>query len=70
MSDPQLLRDVLTEDPLLLTAVEAARVLGISRSTVYTLIRDGAITPVHIGRSCRLSRTELHRYVEELQASA
>ena len=67
MGEPQLLRDVLAEDPLLLTAEEAARTLNISRTTVYTLIKEGALRPVHIGRSCRLSRAELLRYVGRLE---
>lgn len=69
MGEPQLLRDVLAEEPLLLTAEEAARTLSVSRTTVYTLIRDGALRPVHIGRSCRLSRAELQRYVDRLETS-
>lgn len=67
MGQPQLLRDVLAEEPLLLTAEEAARTLSVSRTTVYTLIKDGALRPVHIGRSCRLSRAELQRYVDRLE---
>lgn len=67
MGDPQLLRDVLADDPLLLTAEEAAKLLGVSRTTVYTLIKVGELRPVHIGRSCRLSRAELQRYVNRLE---
>ncbi|WP_299960186.1 helix-turn-helix domain-containing protein [uncultured Modestobacter sp.] len=67
MDEPQLLRDGLAEHPLLLTTADAATVLSISRTTVYTLIKDGALRPVHIGRSCRLSRTELLRYVDGLE---
>jgi len=70
MGEPQLLRDVLAENTLLLTAEQAARALGISRTTIYTLIKDGALRPVHIGRSCRLSRAELQRYVDRLETSA
>ncbi|MCZ2805747.1 MULTISPECIES: helix-turn-helix domain-containing protein [unclassified Modestobacter] len=69
MAEPQLLRDVLAEDPLLLTAAQAAKALSISRTTLYTLINIGALRPVHIGRSCRLSRAELQRYVNRLEAS-
>jgi excisionase family DNA binding protein len=69
MADPQQLRDVLVDNPLLVTAEEAATLLSISRTTVYTLIKAGALRPVHIGRSCRLSRTELLRYVDQLETS-
>jgi excisionase family DNA binding protein len=65
-AEPQRLRDVLASDFLLLTPAEAADLLRVSRTTVYTLIKAGALRPVHIGRSCRLSRAELLRYVNRL----
>jgi excisionase family DNA binding protein len=66
-SEPQRLRDVLASDPLLLTPEEAARVLRLGRTTVYALMKAGELRPVHIGRSCRLARAELERYVNRLQ---
>ncbi|WP_138734877.1 helix-turn-helix domain-containing protein [Modestobacter excelsi] len=51
----------------LLTPEEAARVLRVGRTTVYTLMRIGELRPVHIGRSCRLSLAELLRYVDRLE---
>jgi excisionase family DNA binding protein len=69
MSDqPQRLRDILAADPLLLTPEEAARVLRVGRTTVYALMKSGDLHAVHIGRSCRLSRAELKRYVDRLDA--
>lgn len=69
MSDqPQRLRDILAADPLLLTPEEAASVLSIGRTTVYALMKSGDLRAVHIGRSCRLSRAELKRYVDRLDA--
>ena len=67
LAAPQRLRDVLASDPLLLTPEEAANLLRVSRTTVYTLMKAGALRPVHIGRSCRLSRAELLRYVNRLE---
>ena len=61
---------VVLESPLLLTTQDAARALSIGRTTLYSLIADGSIRPVHIGRSCRVSTTELQRYVEQLQAAS
>ena len=68
MGDPQPLRDVLADDPLLLTPEEAAQVLRVGRTTIYVLIKTGELRPVHIGRSCRLARAELERYVSRLQS--
>ncbi len=67
MSDPQPLPDVMAADRLLLTPEEAAKMLSIGRTTVYALMKSGELRPVHIGRSCRLSRAELERYVRRLE---
>ena len=67
MPDAQRSRDVLAGDPLLLTPEEADKLLSVGRTTVYALIKAGDLRPVHIGRSCRISRAELERYVRMLQ---
>jgi excisionase family DNA binding protein len=68
MVNPQPLREVFAGDALLMTPEEAARVLRVGRTTIYGLIKVGELRPVHIGRSCRLARAELERYVNRLQA--
>lgn len=55
------------DSPLLLTTTNAAKLLSVSRTTLYNLIAEGSIRPVHIGRSCRVSTAELQRYVDRLQ---
>ena len=57
-------------DPLLLTPEEAAQVLRLGRTTIYALMKAGELRPVHIGRSCRLARAELERYVDRLRSPA
>jgi excisionase family DNA binding protein len=57
-----------TDEQLLLTTVQAARVLGVGRTTVYELIKRGELRPVYISRSCRLSWAELERFVMRLDA--
>jgi excisionase family DNA binding protein len=56
--------------PVLLTVPEAARVLGIGRSTLYELIARGAIETVHIGRACRVPTSAIEEFVESLRRSA
>lgn len=68
MNDFERLPQVVTADPLLLTPEEAAQVLRLGRTTIYALMKAGDLHPVHIGRSCRLSRAELVRYVNRLDA--
>ncbi|PZA22329.1 helix-turn-helix domain-containing protein [Modestobacter versicolor] len=57
-----------SSDRLLLTTGEAADVLGVGRTTVYALIKEGQLRPVHIGPSCRISCAEIERYVSLLDA--
>ena len=68
MSDAQRPQEPVLSDPLLLTAEEAATVLRLGRTTVYALMKAGELHAVHIGRSCRISRAELERYVRGLEA--
>jgi excisionase family DNA binding protein len=58
-----------TDEQLLLTTVQAGRVLGIGRTTVYQLIKTGELHAVHVARSCRISWAELERYVARLDAA-
>ncbi len=44
---------------------EVAQVLRIARSRVYELIGSGEIPSIRIGRSVRVSRKELDRWLEE-----
>jgi excisionase family DNA binding protein len=48
---------------LLMTIGDAALALGLGRSTVYELIGRGELEVVHIGRSARVPREALRRFV-------
>jgi excisionase family DNA binding protein len=52
-------------EPLLLKAVDVARLLGLSRSTVFTLLAAHDLPVVRIGRSVRVPRAELERWIDE-----
>ncbi len=49
---------------LLLTMVEAARVLSIGRTTMYEIVAAGEIDVVHIGRSARVPVAAVEEYAE------
>ncbi len=49
----------------LLTADEVARILNISRSYAYLLMRRGDIPTVHIGRSARVRPSDLELFVSQ-----
>ena len=53
-------------DALLLRVGDAAAILSVGRTTVYGLIASGQLRPVHVGRSMRISRTEIERFIREL----
>jgi excisionase family DNA binding protein len=44
---------------------EVAKVLRIARSRAYELVGDGEIPSVRIGRSVRVNRKELEKWLEE-----
>ncbi|HMO86910.1 MAG TPA: helix-turn-helix domain-containing protein, partial [Lacipirellulaceae bacterium] len=58
--------------PLLLTGAEAARLLRVSRRTLWTYTAPrGAIRPVRFGRNLRYSPAELQRWIDaQLSAAA
>ena len=49
--------------PLVLTAIQAARLLSVGRTTVYELIAAGDLETVHIGRSMRIPADSVHAFV-------
>ncbi len=52
---------------LAVTVAEAARRLGVSRTTVYELVGQGKIRRVRVGNSPRITVAELKRFVEALE---
>ena len=55
---------------LLLTIVDAARVLSIGRTTMYELVGAGEIDVVHIGRSARVPVGALEEFVDRQRREA
>ena len=51
--------------PLLVDVSQAAKILAISRSSVYQLIWNEQLTPVRIGRSVRFSIAQLEQFVTD-----
>jgi excisionase family DNA binding protein len=55
---------------LLLTPTEAAQALGIGRSKLYELLRDGVVPSVTIGACRRIIADDLRAVIESLRAAA
>jgi len=54
--------------PLLLTVPQAARALGISRTTMYELLNSGDVRYVHLGTCRRIPTQCVEEYVDRLLA--
>ena len=53
-------------DKLLYTVPEVMAATGLSRSTVYDLIRSGALRSVKVGRCRRVATDDLRSFIEQL----
>ena len=56
---------VTTVDKLALNVTEAAAVLGVSRPTMYVLLRREDFPSFHLGKRVLISRSGLERWVQE-----
>lgn len=56
----------MSEYPMLVTAHQVAKLLGISRSQVYVLLKSGRLGSVHIGRSRRITKQQVIDFVGSL----
>ena len=54
---------------LLLTAVEAAERLGVSRTKVYELMAAGTLRSIHIGRLRRVPVDALRDFIEAMESA-
>lgn len=61
-------RLVLTSPKLTLSIPEAAEVIGVSRSQMYTLAKSKGFPTVQVGRRLLVSTKGLERWVEEQAA--
>jgi excisionase family DNA binding protein len=56
----------MADIPMLFTPVQAARVLGVSRSQIYVLMKSGQLGSVHIGRSRRIAQVHVTQFIDNL----
>jgi excisionase family DNA binding protein len=58
------------ELPILYTPVQTARIMGISRSQVYNLLKSGELNSIHIGRCRRISNSHVTQFIQSLEMVA
>jgi excisionase family DNA binding protein len=51
--------------PLLFSPMEAAKILNVSRSQVYVLMKDGLLRSLKIGRSRRISANQIRLFLNQ-----
>ncbi|MBL8764811.1 MAG: helix-turn-helix domain-containing protein [Phycisphaerae bacterium] len=55
--------------PPLLTYRQAAKVLGVTERTLWTLVHEGRLPAVRFGRSVRIDPADLRRFIESAKRS-
>jgi excisionase family DNA binding protein len=60
----------MTPEPMAVSVVEAARLLGISRTRVYEELVAGRLKSFKVGRRTLLSRRELDAWIDAREQSA
>ncbi len=54
----------LQDCPLVMTPVEAARILGIGRNSIYALLRCGALRSIRVGKLIKIPKAALEEYLQ------
>lgn len=60
----------MDDNPITLNPEDAAKLVGVSRSTLFNLLREGKLRSFKIGRRRLVSRHELERFVKEQERAA
>ena len=59
----------MAELPILFSPVQAAKILGISRSQVYVLMTRGELSSLKIGRSRKIAQQQMTQFINDLMAA-
>lgn len=60
----------MSELPMLFTPVQAAKIMGVSRSHIYALMNQGKLGSVSIGRCRRITVNQIEQFIETLLPAA
>jgi excisionase family DNA binding protein len=59
----------VNEMPMLFTPVQAAKIMNVSRSHVYSMMNKGELGSVNIGRCRRITIGQMNDFIESLTAN-
>jgi len=48
----------------LLTIADVARLLGVSRGSVYSLMRNGELSPIRVGQRARFEPADIRAFID------
>ena len=65
-STPQNLANEIEKIPLVLTVEDLTGILHVGRSAAYELVRSGQLKCIRVGKSIRIPRHELLRFLGEV----
>lgn len=58
------------ESKILISINEIGKALGIGRTLIYGLLREGSLKPIKIGRRTFVHRDDLAAFIEERRAAS
>jgi len=56
----------MTELPMLYTPVQAAKIMNVSRSHIYSMMNKGELGSVNLGRCRRITLQQMHEFIDSL----
>jgi excisionase family DNA binding protein len=65
MDIPSITTTIESPNLQLLTLDEAAKILKVNPTTVGRMVRRGEIASVHYGRSVRIRRADLEKFIDD-----
>ena len=66
ISTNEIYRIVFKEYPDVLNVEQVSKLLGVSKKTVYKLIKDGSLSSLKVGREFRVTKVMLMKYMKML----
>lgn len=57
--------NTLDDYPMSLRVEDVQAILGVARNSAYALVKSGSLRSVRVGRSIRISKSELARFLGE-----
>ena len=54
----------LQDCPIVMTPIEAARILGCGRNSIYNLLKSGQLKSVRVGKLIKITKSAIEEYLQ------